>query len=60
MLVINNKKKELKLVKFIFTTHLNIFGSNMFLAVKIMNFEYAVLIKVIHLCVVKNMNSYYT
>jgi hypothetical protein len=54
------KEKELKLVKFIFTTHLNTFGSNTFLALKIMNYEYVVLTKVIHLCVVKNMNSYYS
>jgi hypothetical protein len=32
-------KKELKCVKFIFITHLNAFGSNVFLALKIMNFE---------------------
>jgi len=54
------KEKELKLVKFTFTTHLSTFGSSMFLALKIMNFEYEVLTKVIHLCVVKNMNSYYS
>ncbi len=32
-------KKELKCVKFIFITHLNAFGSNVLLALKIMNFE---------------------
>jgi hypothetical protein len=35
-------------VKSIFTTHLNTFGSNMFLAFKIMNFEDVYLKKVIH------------
>jgi hypothetical protein len=35
-------------VVFIFVTHLNAFGSNMLLALKIMNFEDALLTKVIH------------
>jgi hypothetical protein len=38
-LMIKRKKKELKLVIFIFTTHMNAFGLNMFLASKIMNFK---------------------
>jgi hypothetical protein len=45
------EKKGIKLVKFIFITHLSAFGSNMFLAMKIMNFE-NVLFKVI-----KNMDA---
>jgi hypothetical protein len=44
-------------MKFMFTTHLDTFGSNMFLALKIMNFENAVLTKVIHFYVIKNMNA---
>jgi hypothetical protein len=39
LILVMNEKKEIKLVKFIFTTHLSAFGSNMFLALKIMNFE---------------------
>jgi hypothetical protein len=40
-------------MKFIFTTHLNTFGANMFSALKIMNFEDVVLTKVIHVYVIK-------
>jgi len=48
---------EFKLVKFIFTTHLSTFGSNMLLTLKIMNFENDFIIKVIHFYVVKNLNA---
>jgi hypothetical protein len=33
------RENELKSMKFIFTTHFGTFGSNMFLALNIMNFE---------------------
>jgi hypothetical protein len=33
------RKKGIEMVKFIFIAHLNVFGSNMLLALKIMNFE---------------------
>jgi hypothetical protein len=39
LILIIKERKKIKLVKFIFTTHLSAFGSNMFLAMKIMNFE---------------------
>jgi hypothetical protein len=39
------RAKELKLANFIFATHLNIFGSNVFLALKVMNFENVFLAK---------------
>jgi hypothetical protein len=51
LILIMKEKKGIKLVKFIFITHLSAFGSNMFLAMKIMNFE-NVLFKVI-----KNMDA---
>ncbi len=53
------KEKNLKLVKFIFTlsTCLNIFGSNVFLVQKIMNFEDVTLTKIIHFYVIRNLNS---
>jgi hypothetical protein len=59
------KNKRKKLMKFIFMTYLNAFGSNVFLAPKVMNFEDVDLIKailfiylkVIHFYVVKSMNA---
>jgi hypothetical protein len=36
-------KKELKLVKFIFKTHFNTLGSNVFLALKLTNFDDVIL-----------------
>lgn len=41
---------------FIFITHLKAFGSNMHLALTIVNFEDALLIKVIHFYMTKNMD----
>ncbi len=40
--------KELKSVKYVFIAHLNTFGSNMFLAIKIMYFEDVVYTKFIY------------
>jgi hypothetical protein len=45
-------KKTLEIGKIHFKTHLNIFVSNMFLTLKIMNFENVFLIKVIHFYVI--------
>jgi hypothetical protein len=42
------KEKLLEINKFHFKTHLNIFVSNVFLTLKIMNFENVSLAKVIH------------
>jgi hypothetical protein len=38
-MLISKTNHKLKLMKFMFTTHFDIFSSNMFLALKIMNFE---------------------
>jgi hypothetical protein len=43
-----NKTNKLKLVKFIFTTRLKTFGSNMLLTLKFMSFEDVALKKFIH------------
>jgi len=43
-------------MKFIFITYFSKFGSNVFLALKIMRYEDVVLTKVIDFYVVKNMN----
>ncbi len=48
-------KNELKKLKIKFTTHLSIFGSNLFLALKLINFEDVNLTKVIHFYVGKNI-----
>jgi hypothetical protein len=44
-------------MKFYFITHLNIFGSNMFLTLKIMDVESVILTKVIHIYVIEGMNA---
>jgi hypothetical protein len=46
------RAKTLELHKIILKTHLNIFVSNVFLTLKIMNFENLSLTKVIHFCVI--------
>jgi hypothetical protein len=52
------RTKGIKIDEVFFTTHLNIFCSNMFLVkLKIKNFEDVVLTKVIHFYVVKSMNA---
>jgi hypothetical protein len=51
------KVKGLELMKIIFITNLNTFGSNMFLTLKIMNFENVALTKVVHIYVIKGMNA---
>jgi hypothetical protein len=43
------RAKGLELMKIVFITNLNTFGSNMFLTLKIMDFENVVLTKVVHL-----------
>ncbi len=44
-------------MRFVFTTHLSTFGSNVFLGPKIMNYEYVDLRKVIQFYVVKMMDA---
>jgi hypothetical protein len=46
-------KNEIEKLKIKFTTHLSKFGSNMFLALKLINFEDVHLTKVIHFYVGK-------
>jgi hypothetical protein len=50
-------KNEFKKLKIKFTTHLSIFGSNLFLALKLINFEDVHLTKVIHFYVGKNITT---
>ncbi len=51
------RAKRLELMKIVFTTNLNTFGSKVFLTLKIMDFENVFLIKVIHVYVIKGLNS---
>jgi hypothetical protein len=51
------KAKGLELMKKKFITNLNRLGSNMLLTLKIMDFENVVLIKVVHIYVIKGMNT---
>ncbi len=50
-------KDEIEKLKIKFTTYLSIFGSNMFLALKLINFENVHLTKVIHFYVGKNITT---
>jgi hypothetical protein len=49
--------KGLELMKIILIPHLNIFGSKVFLTLKIMDFENVGLTKIIHMYVIKGMNA---
>jgi len=51
------KTKGFELMKIVFITNLNTFDSNVFLTLKIMDFENATLIKVVHIYVIKDMNA---
>ncbi len=44
-------------MKFVFIAHLNTFGLEVFLTLKIMDFENVVLTKTIHIYVVEGMNA---
>ncbi len=44
-------------MKIVFITNLNTFDSNVFLTLKIMDFENVNLIKVVHIYVIKDMNA---
>jgi hypothetical protein len=54
------KAKGFELMKIVFITHLNTFGSKVFLTLKIMDFENVLLIKVVHIYVIEGMNGQYT
>ncbi len=49
--------KGLELMRIFFKTNLNTFGSNVFLILKIMDFENVASIKVLHIYVIKDMNA---
>jgi len=48
--------KGLELIKIVFITNLNTFGSKVFLTLKIMDFENVFLTKVVHVYVIEGMN----
>jgi hypothetical protein len=49
--------KGLELMKIVFITHLSIFGSKVFLILKIMDFESVASTKVVHIYMIKGMNA---
>jgi hypothetical protein len=51
------RAKGLKLMKIVFITHLNTFGSKVLLILKIMDFENVTLTKVVHIYVIEGMNA---
>jgi hypothetical protein len=51
------RAKGLELMNYFFIINLNTFGSNMFLTLTIMDFENVVLTKVVHIYVIKGMNT---
>ncbi len=55
--VMIRRGKWLELMKIIFITDLNTFGSKMFLTLKIMDFENVPLTKIVHAYVIEGMNA---
>jgi len=51
------RAKGLELMKIIFITNLNTFGSNVLLTLKIMDFRNMALTKVVHIYVIEGMNA---
>jgi len=51
------RAKGFELMKIVYITNFSTFGSNMFLTLKIMDFENVALIKVVHIYVTKGMNA---
>jgi hypothetical protein len=51
------RAKGLELMKIVFITHLNTFGSKLCLTLKNMDFENVTLTKVIHIYVIEGMNA---
>jgi hypothetical protein len=51
------RAKGLELMKIIFITRLNTFGSKVFLTLKIMDFENVPLTKVVHVYVIEGINA---
>jgi hypothetical protein len=50
-------KKGLELMRIVFITDLNTFGSNVLLTLKIMDFENVASKKVVHIYMIENMNA---
>jgi hypothetical protein len=55
--LIIRRAKGLELMKVVFITQLNTFGSNVLLNLKFMDFENVTLTKVVHIYVIKGMNA---
>ncbi len=55
-----NRPKGLELMKIVFVTYLNTFGSKVLLTLKIMDFENVSSTKVVHVYVIEGMNEKYT
>ncbi len=51
------KAKGLELMKIVYITNLSTFGSNVFLTLKIMDFENMALTKVVHIYVIEGMDA---
>ncbi len=51
------RAKGLELMKIVFITNLNTFGSKVFLTLKIMDFKSLALTKIIHIYVIEGMNA---
>jgi hypothetical protein len=51
------KAKEFELINFLFITDLSTFGSKVFLTLKITDFENMPLTKIIHVYIIKGMNT---
>jgi hypothetical protein len=51
------KAKGLELMKIVFITHFNTFGSKILLTLKIIDFENVALTKAIHIYVIKGINA---
>jgi hypothetical protein len=51
------KAKGLEIMKIVFITFLNTFGSKLLLTLKNMDFENAPLIKVVHIYVIEDINA---
>jgi hypothetical protein len=55
--LIIRRAKGLELMKIVFITNLNTFGSKVLLTLKIMDFENVTLTKVVHIYVIMGMNA---
>jgi hypothetical protein len=51
------RAKGFEFMNFFFMTHLNTFGSKVFLTLKIMNFKNVLSSKVVHIYVIEGMNA---